>query len=263
MIGTSDFHVHSNASYDTDSDCTPEAIAEIAVALGIKEIGITDHVQAESEGAPGYGMPAENREKHNKLLKELRENEYPARLLAGWEVDYFDTGRYSFDPESDLADLDYVLLGHHFFHVPKDADAEFIARYLIRIYRELAVEPYADIIAHPFYVSGGPERHGNVLANIDDTEFKMFFSLLAEQRKVAEITAFQFSPRYRNVPQSRRLYKIALQTDVKFVLSSDAHHLSEIGDGLRCVPALLDMGFTENRILSFDELKAHRASNNS
>ncbi len=49
----SDFHVHTRVSHDTDDACTPRAIADVAASLGMREIGLADHVQVCSAGAPG------------------------------------------------------------------------------------------------------------------------------------------------------------------------------------------------------------------
>ncbi len=162
------------------------------------------------------------------------------------------------DPTRHYSALDYVLLGHHLFACGRDASDERTAEYLVETYMAMAEEPYGDIIAHPFYVAPA-DRHGRVLSRIDDQAFLRFYNALRERGKAAEITAFQFAPKYRDVEQSKRMYSLARRTGVKFVLDSDAHHLNEIGDGLRCLPALYDLGFVENDFLDYENLRQQRA----
>ena len=253
----SDFHVHSRVSYDTDDDCTPEAIAAVGAGLGMREIGLADHIQACSVGAPGYGGERDEEGLHADLAREVRDGEYPLRLLVGWEVDYFDTGRYSFDPDRHLEGLDYVLLGHHFMgHVAGGTPAE-LARYLIRIYLEMAEEPYAHIVAHPFYCSP-PERHSAVMELIPDSAFAEFYSSLREHGKAAEISSYQFSAAHRDVEQNRRMYAVARENGVSFVLDSDSHGLSQIGDGLRCLRVLAELGFSGEEFCDYAKVMALR-----
>jgi histidinol phosphatase-like PHP family hydrolase len=170
---------------------------------------------------------------------------------VSWEVDYFDGGRYSFDPDTHLENLDYVLLAHHYFgHMISETPKE-IADYLFRIYMEMAREPYANIIAHPFYVPPPPERHGAVLSHISDRQFSEVFQALKDNGKAAEITAYQFSANLRDAAQSVRMYTIAKETRVKFTLDSDAHRLDAIGSGLRCLYRLADLGFTDEDFVDY------------
>ncbi len=93
IVGSSDFHVHTSVSYDTDDECVLERIAEVAAAMGLREIGLTDHVQVESAGAPGFDLSVDDEEPHRRLRDKIRASRFPVRFLASWEVDYFSGGR--------------------------------------------------------------------------------------------------------------------------------------------------------------------------
>jgi histidinol phosphatase-like PHP family hydrolase len=80
------------------------------------------------------------------------------------------------------------------------------------------------------------------------------FHAMRENGKAAEITAYQFSADYRDVEQARRMYSVARETGVKFVLDSDAHSLTEVGDGLRCIHVLRELGFVDGDFVDFAEL---------
>ena len=160
----------------------------------------------------------------------------PLDLYVSWEVDYFDGGTYSFDPREHLDGLDYVLLGYHYYDHVKGESPQALADHFVRINMEMAQEPYADIIAHPFYVHRPPENHGAVLRRISDAQFVEVFEAMRENGKAAEITAYQFSADYRDVEQSKRMYAIAKQTGVKFTLDSDAPQPRSSRRGLEMHP---------------------------
>jgi histidinol phosphatase-like PHP family hydrolase len=176
-------------------------------------------------------------------------------LYVSWEVDYFDGGTYSFDPQTHLDGLDYVLLGYHYYDHVKGASPRALADHFVRIYMEMAQEPYADIIAHPFYVRPPPENHGAVLRQISDAQFVQVFEAMRDNGKAAEITAYQFSADLRDVEQSKRMYALARGTGVKFTLDSDAHSLDQVGGGLRCIHVLRELGFCDDDFVDFEGVK--------
>ena len=252
----SDFHIHTRAS-DGAENCTPASIAEVAEGLGLKELGFTDHAYACGEGALGY--PHKNGrylEEYLRVCREIRETDSPLSLYVSWEVDYFDGGSYSFDPDEHLEDLDYVLLAYHYYGHIQGESPEALADHFVRIYMEMAQESYANIIAHPFYVDPPPERHGEVLRQISDAQFEETFGAMKEAGKAAEVTGYQFSANLRDVEQSKRMYTVAKRTGVKFTLNSDAHTLADVGGGLRAVHVLRELGFTEDDFVDYAGLMA-------
>ena len=247
----SDFHIHTCAS-DGAEDCTPANIVAVARGLGLRELGFTDHAYACGANAPGAshadGLYLQD---YFAACQQVREIDSPLALYVSWEVDYFDGGAYSFDPDTHLVDLDYVLLAHHAYGHVQGASPAALADYFVRISMEMAQEPYANIIAHPFYVARPAENHGAVLSRISNARFREVFHAMRENGKAAEITAYQFSADYRDVEQARRMYSVARETGVKFVLDSDAHSLTEVGDGLRCIHVLRELGFVDGDFVDF------------
>ena len=250
----SDLHIHTHAS-DGAQDCTPASIARVAEGLGLREIGFTDH--AYTCGGSALGASHEDgryAEADFEVCAEIRDMDAALDLYVSWEVDFFDGGEYSFDPERHLGDLDYVLLGHHFYSHMQGEPPQALADYFVRIYMAMAQEPYAHIIAHPFYVARPPERHGAVLSRIGDAQFLEVFAAIRENGKAAEITAYQFSADYRDVEQSKRMYALAREAGVKFTLDSDAHTLAEVGDGMRSIHVLRELGFTNSDFVDYAAL---------
>lgn len=183
----------------------------------------------------------------------MRALQSKVKVYASWEVDYFDGGTYSFDPRKHLDYLDYVLLAHHQI---VDEPPETAARYLLRVTMEMAMEPYANIIAHPFYTPPPPERHGRILAAMSDAAIAEVFHAMREHGKAAEVCSFQFTADLRDVDQMKRVYAIARSTGVKFTLDSDAHNLWQVGDGLRCAYVLAELGFSDADFVDYRGLLA-------
>ena len=250
QAGRSDFHIHTYAS-DAKPDCTPERIVQVAEGLRMKEIGFTDHLLACNADAKGCGKAPGDMRAFSDVCEQIRRMDSSVRTYVSWEVDYFDGGLYSFDPDRHLTMLDYVLLGHHYMSHMFQESPEKIARYLFDIHMAMAQEPYAHIIAHPFYVPPPPERHGAILQHITDAQFVEVFSTMKEHGKAAEITAYQFSADLRAVDQVCRLYTAARETGVKFTLDSDAHSLWEIGGSLRCSYVLASLGFSDKEFVDY------------
>ncbi len=257
QAGRRDFHVHTSISPDGHKDSTLENIIKAAEALGMEEIGLTDHVYACCEGALGFKPWGEHRDPavHRQLCAKIRAARSRVRLYASWEVDYFDGGRYSFDPARDLPMLDYVLLGHHFVAHVEDKPPAFLADYLARITMEMACEPYANIIAHPFYFPPPAQRHGAILSCLGDQQILEVFQAIRENGKAAEITSYQFNVTLRDVEQMKRVYALARTTGVKFTLDSDAHSISDLPGGLGCLDILAELGFTDDDFVDYQGLK--------
>ncbi len=258
QAGRSDFHVHTASSPDAARDCTLENVAAVAAGLGLREIGVADHVQANGEREPGQSWQCTDLEAFAARCRRVREEPWPVRLLSGWEVDYYASGQYSFHPDEHLPLLDYVLLGHHSFGAMAAESPARIAAYLLRITMAMAVEPYADIVAHPFYFVPPAARHGQVLACLADAQLAEVFAAMREHGKAAEITAYQFSADLRGVEQMKRVYSVARQAGVKFTLDSDAHRLWDVGDGLRCLYVLQELGFADEDFVDYAGLRRLR-----
>ena len=255
QAGRSDFHVHTCAS-DAKPDCTPDRIVQVAEGLRMKEIGFTDHLLACNADAKGCGQAPGDVQAFSDVCEQVRRINSPVRTYVSWEVDYFDGGLYSFDPDQHLDMLDYVLLGHHYMSHMFQETVEKMARYLLDIHMAMAQEPYAHIIAHPFYVPPPPERHGAILQHISDTQLAEVFCAMKEHGKAAEITAYQLSADLRAVDQMCRAYAAARETGVKFTLDSDAHSLRDIGGSLRCSYVLASLGFCDQEFVDYEGLMA-------
>lgn len=142
QAGRSDFRVHSNVSSDTARNATLENLIAVARGLGMREIGITDHVLALGDEKNGLPARPDDEAAHRALCRAIRETRSPVKVYASWEVDYFDGetygGRYSFDPEKHPPSLDHVLLAHHAMNHVIDEPIGFLGRYMVRIMMEMA-----------------------------------------------------------------------------------------------------------------------------
>lgn len=242
QAGRCDYHIHTNVSPDRAKNCTLSNIIAVAEGFGMREIGLTDHVMAVggADTAP-----------HKALCDAIHAVRSRVKVYAGWEVDYFDGGKYSFDPTRHLEYLDYVLLAHHDVRHMLSESPQANAKHLLRMTMEMAREPYANIIAHPFYYPPPAERNAAILSHISDSQYAEVFHAIRENGKAAEITSYQFNAELRAVDEMKRMYAAARATGVKFTLDSDAHSLWDMTEGLRCSYVLAELGFTDDDFVDY------------
>lgn len=82
QAGRSDFHVHSSVSGDTARNATLENIIAVVRGLGMREIGITDHVLALGDETNGLPARPDDEASHRALCKAVREARSPVKVYA-------------------------------------------------------------------------------------------------------------------------------------------------------------------------------------
>jgi DNA polymerase (family 10) len=202
-------HVHTTAS---DGTGTLEEMAEAAVALGLKYIGIADHSKTASYAG---GMDEKRLLAQVEEIGKLNKNLAPFRLLAGSEVDILKNGSLDFSDEI-LKKLDFVIASvHTSFTLPKDE----MMRRIIRAMEN----PHVDVIGHPT---------GRLLLGRDAYAFDEEEFLKAAARTN---TAVELNAHPSRLDISGASCRRAKQLGVKIVINPDAHKpegLSDVQYGL-------------------------------
>ncbi|MFB3925492.1 MAG: DNA polymerase/3'-5' exonuclease PolX [Syntrophales bacterium] len=201
-----DLHIHSNWDGGANSI---EKIAEAAMALGYKYIGIADHTKflKIERGLDEKRIIERNRE-IDGINKKLKSSGRDFRILKGCEANVMADG--SIDLEDDvLAQLEFVIAGVHSQF--KMTRAQMTER-IIRAMRN----PHVDIISHPT---------GRILKRRDEYEinFEDILRVAKEEKKILEINA---------VPDRLDLNDInimrSVKAGVKMIINTDAHHLDQL-----------------------------------
>lgn len=214
-----DLHLHSNfpiahPSHGPGVDTIAD-IVKTAQNLGYEYVGISDHPPAHrTESLEGIIKWVEKRTKViQDIKKDLpagRQDTKNTRVLNGLEIDILTDGSLSV-PDEALKTLDYCIAGIHSAH---RSGSENITRRILKALES----PYVDIIAHP---------SGRLINEREsyEADWEKIFEVAAKNKKLMEINAFPNRLDLRD-----DLVQMALKHGVKFVIDTDAHQISEMGN---------------------------------
>jgi DNA polymerase (family 10) len=188
-----DWHIHS--TYSSDAKSTVMEMALAAKAKGLTSIGITDHVESQYQWMP---------EDVPKRLAEIKEaqRETGIYIYAGAEVGVNPDG--SLVDRIPLDDQDYLIASIHRRHGENPVD---------RLVKAMS-HPKVQFVGHPT---------GRIIGrrDIPEDDWDRLFRACVKNDVALEING----PRL-DLPVS--LIKRAKEFGCKFVINSDAHHISQL-----------------------------------
>ena len=200
-----DLHVHSDTSSDAHSSL--EELCEEAARLGRKYLAITDH----SKSRP-LGLAAGPMREHAKAIRRFvaQQRKGAPRLLTGVEVDILQDGALDL-PLEVLAELDWVVASVHSHF--SDPPAKITER-MIRAMRSGVV----DALGHP---------SGRQLGMRDayGFEFEKVLEVARQEGVALEINAMP-----ERLDLDDKHCRLAKEAGVGLVISTDAHHASQLGN---------------------------------
>jgi DNA polymerase (family 10) len=199
-----DLHVHSSASGDARS--TLEELATAARVLGRRYLAITDHSRSRPRGLDAAGL-ARAAATVRALDATLGGRPH---LLAGVEVDLLPSGALDL-PESALARLDLVVAAVHLrFHDPGPQTTDRVVRAL----RSGVVH----VLGHP---------SGRLIGGRDPMALDLARVLEVAR---AEGVALEVNAMPERLDLTDVGCRMAKQAGVPVVISSDAHHASQLAN---------------------------------
>ena len=201
-----DLHVHCNWDGGADSI---EELAEAAMVMGYKYIGISDHTKFLKIE---HGLDEKQLEERNKEIDKIN-TKYKIQntkfiILKGCEANIMADGSIDIDDKS-LAKLDYVIAGvHSQMKMTRDAMTDRVIK-AIR-------NPHVDIIAHPT---------GRILKRRDEfqVDFEKLLKVARETGTILEIDAYPERLDLNDIN-----IKKAKEAGVKMVINTDAHHKDQL-----------------------------------
>jgi len=193
-----DCHLHTNWS---DGHKSILRMAQAAKEKGYEYIAITDHA---SSMRMVNGLRPRRIPRYIKAIKNADKKIKGIKILAGVEVDIKKDGTLFLSNEI-LKKLDIVVVAcHSALRMPKKEMTQRIIK---------AMEnPYVHIIAHPF----------NRLINKRESSqinFNQIIDKAKETQTILEINSF-----YRRLDINSSQARLAKQSGVKMIISTDAHH---------------------------------------
>ena len=229
-----DYHVHT--TYSDGSGSVAECI-ERAIAVGLAEIGIADHISP-VQPTP-WQMPTIPFAELERYVTEVREaaSRYDEiTVLLGIEADYLPAHEEQLRMLIDAWPFDYVIGGVHMVdgfdfndpamrHDPRwsDPDPLFAAYY--ETVRRAAQFGGFDIIAHLDYIGLWGHTSGPAVDDAIDTSL----DAIAASGAAIELNTDRFSDPAGVMYPSADLLRAARARDVPLVISSDAHAAQQVG----------------------------------
>lgn len=238
-----DYHTHTVYSHGVG---TIRENVESALKKGLREIAICDH----GTGHFAFGVKKKNISKMRTEIDKLNEEYKDIKILMGLECNIISyNGDIDIDDET-LKYLDILLVGFHFgakFKTLKDTYRAYISNKLGRISKRIArkirdlnteavikaINKYdIDLITHP-----------GAKVDIDS---KRLAKAAAKRNTALEINS---SHGHLTV----EYIKIAMEEDVKFILSSDAHSPENVGNVKDAMKRAIEAGLDVDRIINAEE----------
>jgi putative hydrolase len=217
-----DLHIHTVASGHGYS--TVDEIAQVASKRGLKLIAITDHGPA----LPGAAHPF-----YFWNLRVLPAEMYGVQVLKGAEVNIVNH-QGDLDLTEDILEiLDVVAVGFHPRCGYDGTTKEENTATLLKVMEN----PFVDIIVHP----------GNPLFPLD---VPTVVEAAEEHGICLEMNNSSFYTRKGSYDTCLEIAKVAVKTNVKIVIGSDAHLATAVGQFSNVVELVEGVGLTEDRILN-------------
>ena len=237
-----DYHTHTIYSHGKG---TIEQNVQEAIKHGLKAVAITDH----GFGQPFAGITPKKFEVMKQEVKELREKYPQIRILLGVEANIIKKdGTIDLDDEQEK-EMDIILAGYHLSATKRTlpsllslavpavlARAGICTKGQIRrntkTYLDAIEKRKIDVITHPGYM--------------------MPLNLTDLGKACAELgTYIEISSRHV-VPNEFGIEEL-LNTDVKFIINSDAHELYQIGH-VNYALKLIEKYHFEDRVVNLNSL---------
>ncbi len=243
-----DFHVHSDFSDGADS---PAAVAEAALALGVRRLGFSDHGYAPYD--TDCCIPADRQEEYCAAIAKLKAD-YAGQMeiFCGVERDFYG-------PEP-VGDYDYVIGSVHYLRLGGDyftvdwqieslcaaaerlgGDLLAVAEEYFRTVGQVAGRTGCDLIGHFDLVSKLNERYR--LFDETDPRYVRAWQDAAERLLATglpfEINTGAISRGWRSVPYpAPPILRYLAERGARFVLSSDSHSRNTLLFGFADAEAL-------------------------
>ena len=228
-----DYHVHTRFS---DGKGDVAEFVERAIALGLPEIGFSDHLVPPGLGdASAYGVPPDQLEAYVTAVRDAAARYPEIHVLLGVEADYL------IEYEDALAEMlaqhpfDYVLGSIHFVgsfdfadeakeHHPLWSDVDEVFRGYYEATCRAAESGLFQIMAHVGYVGLWGHQPSDAIVASEGKALRA----IAEAGMVLELNTGGPLDPIGDMYPSRGVLQRAARMGIPLTLSSDAHSINDV-----------------------------------
>lgn len=244
---------HNHTSYCGHADGTIDEYIEAAIALGIKEMGFSDHAPLPEKLRPGITMhPGETEPYIEEILSAQERFSGRINIRLGFEVDYPLFGTFDEKYFTDSR-IDYLIGSCHFLEDwpfdHSDYIDEFDRRDINAVYshyfdilKGLASSGLFDIVGHFDLVKKfGHRPEKNIAENVRNTA-----RVMSRNQIAVEINTSGLIKPVGEIYPSYDIIKILFEENVPVTMGSDSHSPAEVGQGFKEASVMLKKaGYTK------------------
>ena len=234
MIPICDYHMHTPLCGHAVGE--PKEYAEHAKAIGLEEIGFSDHAPLVSHEDPKITMSLKQLPLYNKMIEEVRSKYAPLRVKIALEADFIPGFEKKTKEIIQSYPYDYIIGSVHFinswgFDDPaqrngwKEKDINQVYHDYYALLRQSAESGLFDIMGHVDLVKKfGHRATENMLGEVKKTA-KVF----KKTGVTIEINTSGLRKPVKEMYPAFDCLKIYCQTGVPLTFGSDAHFPKDVG----------------------------------
>lgn len=250
MALSGDYHTHTIYSRHKHGKGTVEENVKVAVEKGLSQIAITDH----GFNQWAYGVRRSDIPQVKADIENARER-YPIEVLLGVEANLISANGDIDIIESDYDNLDVLLCGFHkLVKTPRKRDGFFI---------------FKNILSGIFHITTKRQRERNTNAYINamkrydiDVITHLNHGCKVDVQKVAKVakeTNTYIELNGKRLGMTDKEILIAYNEGAKFIIDSDAHSPSKVGDCHRGLQAILRLKIPESAVVNYNSVPTFKA----
>ena len=259
MLKGTDYHIHTTYLKCADQTMTVEAIIRRCEELGLKSIGITDHLNMR-----------ENYYQFAYIKRDIAQIDTELEVLFGVEINLLNSeGEIPYDEAMrDAIGFQFAIGGPHGAYVDHD-DRRKIVEIQHRHHCRFAADPLIDVVVHPWWFGKGEfEKKGlrwfEDMSDIPD-EYTIEFAEIARKHQTAiEVNPLatyesrNYSDRFKE--DHKRYIALLNEQGVMFSIASDAHNIRQLGATRSAEKLLEELGVPDERIWTPANAKGKEAA---
>ncbi len=246
MALIADYHTHTKYSRHHHGKSSIEENVRVAYEKGLRQVAITDHGFNQTL----YGVRRKDLDKVRSEIEDAKER-FPIDVLLGVEANLISSkGDIDITPE-DYEKLDILLCGFHRFVKSTTKKEKF--GFIIK-----------NIMCELFHHTSKRQREQNTNAYINamrkykiDILTHLNYGCKVDVEKVARVakeTNTLIELNGKRLGMSDKEILTCYNLGCKFVINSDAHHCSKVGDGHLGLQAILRLRIPTSAVVNYNDL---------
>ena len=246
MLIFGDYHTHTKYSRNHHGKSTIEENVKTAVQKGLKEIGITEHGFSHIF----YGVRRRNIKKMRAEIERLQKI-YPIKIYLGIEANLISSDGDIDLTEKEQSWFDYVIMGYHIFAKPKNIKEYF--NFFRKNRRAYKNDKYTDDIVEAntnAYIKALKKNRIDIISHMGSFMKVDVIKVAEECKRHGTFVELNARRLCFSIQEAKQMSKMG----VEFVLSSDAHICTNVGECNKGINFAVKNDIPKDLIANLDKL---------